>query len=216
MESASHSSREQILERIRNALRTPAANPSAPKPGQRAIFSPVSSPLERFAAECADNFTELKLTVNRMETVEALATLLRELPAGEIYVQDVPELRELITRADGRQVRWSSQGPPAEASQATVTQAEALVAMTGSILVSSAGCGGRGSSVVAPCHIVIARRQQLVPDLERALALVTERGLPARSSFVGLITGCSRTADIEKLLVIGAHGPRRLVVVLQQ
>ncbi|HMK31565.1 MAG TPA: LUD domain-containing protein, partial [Terriglobales bacterium] len=113
-------------------------------------------------------------------------------------------------------VTWSSQGPPAEACQATVTQAEALVAMTGSILVSSLGCGGRGSSVVAPCHIVVARVQQLVPTIEQALALVKERGLPARSSFVGLITGCSRTADIEKLLVIGAHGPRRLAVVLQQ
>ncbi|HXZ79962.1 MAG TPA: LUD domain-containing protein [Terriglobales bacterium] len=215
MESASQSSREQILERIRNALRARVPLPAS-RAEPRGIFSPIPSPLERFAAECAANYTELTLTANRMETVEALTKILGELPVGEIYVQDVPELRELITRADGREVKWSSQGPPSEASQATITQAEALVAITGSILVSSVGCGGRGSSIVAPCHIVIARLQQLVPDLERALAMVTERGLPARSSFVGLITGCSRTADIEKLLVIGAHGPRRLVVILQQ
>jgi L-lactate dehydrogenase complex protein LldG len=51
--------------------------------------------------------------------------------------------------------------------------------------------------------------------LEAALARVREKGLDANNSFVGLITGSSRTADIEKILVLGAHGPRRLVLVLQ-
>jgi L-lactate dehydrogenase complex protein LldG len=88
------------------------------------------------------------------------------------------------------------------------------VALTGSIVTSS-GCGGRGASVVPDCHIVFATTDQLVPDLEAAMALIQQRGLPSKSSYVGLITGSSRTADIEKILVLGAHGPRRLAVVLE-
>ena len=97
--------------------------------------------------------------------------------------------------------------------QATITHAEALVALTGSVLVSAA-CGGRGASVVAPVHIVIATREELVPDLEAAFTLIRQRELPHKNSYLCLITGSSRTADIEKILVMGAHGPRRLIVML--
>ena len=129
------------------------------------------------------------------------------------YWQDARELRRMAPAwPGGRSLRWSSEGAPNEASQATITLAEALVASTGSALVS-ASCGGRGASVVAPCHIVNARLEQLVPDMDAALARAQESGAVSRNSFLGLITGSSRTADIEKILVMGAHGPRRLVVV---
>ena len=62
---------------------------------------------------------------------------------------------------------------------------------------------------------MLAKLDQLVPDLESAFTRVRERNIQFQNSFVGLITGSSRTADIEKILVQGAHGPRRLVVVLQ-
>ncbi|MGO8937744.1 MAG: LUD domain-containing protein, partial [Mycobacterium sp.] len=58
-------------------------------------------------------------------------------------------------------------------TQATVTLAEALIAQTGSILVTAA-CGGRGASVIAPCHIVYATVAQLVPDLATALSRVSQ------------------------------------------
>jgi L-lactate dehydrogenase complex protein LldG len=103
---------------------------------------------------------------------------------------------------------------PQEATQATVTTAEALVAQTGSILASSA-IAGRGASIVAPVHIVYATTSQIVPDLETALGLVHERKQYDKASYVGLISGSSRTADIEKILVQGAHGPRRLVLILE-
>ena len=74
-----------------------------------------------------------------------------------------------------RSIRWSSEGRPAEQSQATVTLAEALVAQTGSVFVSAA-CGGRAASVVAPVHVVVASVQQLLPDLGAAFARLRERG----------------------------------------
>ena len=130
-------------------------------------------------------------------------------------MQDDPSLRRLIElAAPARTIRWSSEGAPAETSQATVTLAEALIAQTGSILVT-ASCGGRGASVIAPCHIVYATMAQLVPDLTTALGRVSQDGILDRNSFACVISGSSRTADIEKILVQGAHGPRRLVVILQ-
>jgi L-lactate dehydrogenase complex protein LldG len=168
--------------------------------------------MERFLAESAANYMEVLRPQNEDETAAALRQVLASLPAGEIFVQDTPELRSLAAAAGDRPVRWSSEGGPVESSQATVTLCEALVALTGSVLVSS-GCGGRGASVVAPCHIVVAKAEQLAPDLEAALARARE--IAFDHSYVGLITGCSRTSDIEKLLVIGAHGPRRLVVIVR-
>ena len=104
-------------------------------------------------------------------------------------------------------------GGQPKSSQATITLAEAVVAQTGSVFVS-ASCGGRGASVVAPVHIVVASVDQLVPGLDAAFTRIRESGTPEKNSMLCLITGSSRTADIEKILVMGAHGPRRLVVFL--
>ena len=204
--------RARILARLRAALQTPA--PGHSSSARRPIFAPVADALERFQKECAENKTECLVVADLAAGGAAVAGVLDALPAGEIFVQDAPDLRVLApTWEKARRLRWSSEGGPAEASQATVTKAEALVALTGSLL-TSAGCGGRGASVVAPVHIVVATLEQLVPDLEAAFTRVRESGLVARNSYLCLITGSSRTADIEKILVLGAHGPRRLVVVL--
>lgn len=208
-------SRNRILERIRAGLRTPAAevHPSA---AGGVIFAPIENPLERFQQECAANLMECLLAANPTESAERLARVLESLPAGEIFLQDSPSLRHLIELAKpGRPLRWSSEGAPHEASQATITLAEALIAQTGSVFVT-ASCGGRGASVVAPCHIVFATIDQLVPDLQTALANASKAGKLDSNSFACVISGSSRTADIEKILVQGAHGPRRLVVIVQR
>jgi L-lactate utilization protein LutC len=92
-----------------------------------------------------------------------------------------------------------------------LTRAEALVARTGSVYLTSTSAGGRQLSVLVPTHVVVATAAQLVPSIGDALATL-ERD--AQASFATFITGPSRTADIEKILVLGAHGPKRLVVVL--
>ncbi len=211
MASVENPSREKILERVRSALRNPA--PRHPSPSPKPFFAEVTDPVARFQAECTANLTECILASNQADSAAAIARVLGSLPPGEIFVQDAPELHAM-SEAWSRGIRWSSAGGPSETSQATISKCEGLIAMTGSIVVSSS-CGGRGASVVAPCHIVYATIDQLVPDLEAAMARVYSNGTAEKNSFVGLITGSSRTADIEKILVLGAHGPRRLVVVLQ-
>ena len=97
----------------------------------------------------------------------------------------------------------------------SVTGCDCLVAQTGSIFVSTRSAGGRALSVLPPVHLVIARRDQIVPDLPAAFALLRQRYGDHWPSAISLITGPSRTADIEKILVMGAHGPKRLALYFE-
>lgn len=213
MEQTDNSGRERILARIRSALRETAPKHAAPA-SSGPIFAPVADPLERFQKECALNLTECVVTSDMGASATAVGQVLSSVPEGGIFVQDAPELRRMVSLwQEGRGIRWSNEGGPLETSQATITLTETLVAQTGSIFVSSS-CGGRGASVAAPVHIVVATLAQMVPDLEAAFARLRERGTQEKNSMLCLITGSSRTADIEKILVMGAHGPKRLVVVL--
>jgi len=91
----------------------------------------------------------------------------------------------------------------------------ALIAQTGSVLLTARSGGGRALSVLPPHHVVIARREQLLPDLPAAYALLHKKYGPASwPSMITLITGPSRTGDIERILVLGAHGPKKLTVIL--
>jgi L-lactate dehydrogenase complex protein LldG len=212
--ATSNRSRETILARIRDGLRTPAP-PIEDKTFYGPIFEAVENPLERFQQECKANLMECQLTVDPAGSAQALAQVLQSLPDGEVFVQDDPVLRRLMLASGSqRQVRWSTEGGPREQAQATVTLADALIAQTGSIFVSASG-GGRGASVVAPTHIVYATAKQLVPDLVTALRNATTDGRLDRNSYACMISGSSRTADIEKILVQGAHGPMRLVVIVE-
>jgi L-lactate dehydrogenase complex protein LldG len=213
--TTSNPSREAILARIRSALRTPIA-PIEAKTFDGQIFEPITNPLERFEQECKANLMEFHLTADADSSVQTLKQVFASLALGEIFVQDDPILRRLMeAAAAAQQICWSSEGRPAESSKATVTLAEALVAQTGSIFVTS-GCGGRGATVVAPVHIVYATTSQLVPDLVTALRNATAEGKMEKNSYGCMISGSSRTADIEKILVQGAHGPMRLVMLLEK
>lgn len=101
-----------------------------------------------------------------------------------------------------------------ESCDAGITECEALVAQTGGVLVSAARSGGRGLSVLPPHHIVLATADQLLADLTAAFDLLRERYGDSPPSFISFVTGASRTGDIERILVLGAHGPKKLTVLL--
>lgn len=101
-----------------------------------------------------------------------------------------------------------------EGCQVAITECEALVAQIGGVLVSSRNSGGRSLSVLPHHHVVLATPDQLVGDMSEGFDLVTRRYAPDYPSFVGFIAGASRTGDIERILVLGAHGPRKLTVVM--
>ncbi len=98
--------------------------------------------------------------------------------------------------------------------EAGLTTCEALIARTGSILVSGATESGRRLSVYPEKHLVVATMSQLVPDIKDGLQLIKTKYGTKIPSMISLVSGPSRTADIEKTLVMGAHGPRELVLFL--
>jgi L-lactate dehydrogenase complex protein LldG len=101
-----------------------------------------------------------------------------------------------------------------ESCDAGITSCEALVAQTGSILVSSATSGGRALSILPHVHVVIATPDQIVATLADALHAAKARHDGCMPSMLSFITGPSRTGDIERILVLGAHGPKELILVL--
>ena len=97
--------------------------------------------------------------------------------------------------------------PKAESAEACITGCEMLVARTGSILLSSHQNMGRMASVYYPVHLVFAYANQIVPDIEDAFNALKKKYGSDLPSMISLTSGPSRTADIEKTLVVGVHGP---------
>ena len=97
--------------------------------------------------------------------------------------------------------------PYVEHAEACITSCEMLVARTGSILLSSAQHMGRTAPVFYPVHIVFAYTDQIVHDIDEAFVAMKKKYQDNLPSMINLNTGPSRTADIEKTLVVGVHGP---------
>lgn len=98
--------------------------------------------------------------------------------------------------------------------EAGITGCEFLIARTGSVLVSSASLSGRQMHAFPPVHFIMAYQSQLVDYPENALKAIQQKYGTKLPSAITTITGPSRTADIEKTLVLGAHGPKELIVLL--
>ena len=97
-----------------------------------------------------------------------------------------------------------------------VTGCEFLVAHLGSVLISSAQVSGRRLNVYPEIHIVVAKSDQLTEYLDHALEKMRNKYKNELPSLISNITGPSRTADIEKTLVMGMHGPKSLIVIIEE
>jgi L-lactate dehydrogenase complex protein LldG len=80
--------------------------------------------------------------------------------------------------------------------------------------MSAAQDSGRTVSVYAPVHICIAYMNQLVYELKEGLQMLKEKYARELPSMITFATGPSRTADIEKTLIVGVHGPKEVFVFL--
>jgi L-lactate dehydrogenase complex protein LldG len=90
-----------------------------------------------------------------------------------------------------------------------ITEVDFAVANTGTLAQAADRVDQRLASTLTEIHVALADPARVLPDLG---ALLRELG-PARTRYLALVTGPSRTADIERVLTIGVHGPRRLVIV---
>ncbi|MBJ6143577.1 LUD domain-containing protein [Hymenobacter sp. BT559] len=209
------SSRDTMLARIRTAL----ATGPAPQPPQPDWTAPVHPPLPdaELAVTFAASFRRIGGEFFYCETLAQLGTELRawlaeRLPDGQQFYVWEPALQKLLSQAD---VPFQATEADFKAQAAVgLTSCEALVARTGSIVVAPATASGRRLSIYPDQHIVLARPSQVVAEIGDALRAVQSRYGAELPSMMSLTTGPSRTADIEKTLVLGAHGPRRLTLFL--
>jgi L-lactate dehydrogenase complex protein LldG len=217
------------LEKNRAVLEAEAARaPQAPPPF---VHPPQDDPAAQFAAElarlegyphrCPDD--EAALEVIRDILRQHGATSIISWDLGEI---DLPGLDSLLAELnvallDGR-VAVSGEERAArlqalEPAPVCISGADAGIAESGTLLLLGGAGRGRLASLLAPVHIAVLRSAQLVRGLGDAFAAIQARRGPdlfADLSNLTLITGPSRTADIELTLTLGVHGPREIHVVL--
>ncbi|HNQ22683.1 MAG TPA: lactate utilization protein C [Phycisphaerae bacterium] len=134
-------------------------------------------------------------------------------PCGVLVEPDLP-WRELILAAVPDSVNVLT--PPVSDEQlfavgAGISGVAAAVAETGSIVCVSGPSRWRSLSLVPPVHIAVVREEQILPDLLDLLATAPPENLPAQ---LVVITGPSKTADIEGILITGVHGPGEVHVVV--
>ena len=169
---------------------------------------------ELFAKNCADLKADFQLLASRDELKTALAKI-RDAEKWQRVASHDGELSNFACKALGLPTLLTDKGYDVQALEKCdvgVTECDVLVAQTGGVVVTSRSAGGRALSILPPHHVVVARREQLVADLPAAFALLQQKYAPDYPSMIGFITGPSRTGDIERILVLGAHGPKKLTI----
>jgi len=205
-----NTARENILHKIKQALAQPVPVPFPASEGTESVFQPSTQELE---IEFAENFTKLQgrfsFCADEKELVTQLQALIELRKWTKIYSVET-ELKTKLSDA-GFSTVYSDDVAVCDAA---ITGCESLIARTGSMVMSSAQLSGRTISVYAPVHICIAYTKQLVYDIGESLQQLREGYGQQFPSMVTLATGPSRTADIEKTLVVGVHGPKEVFCFL--
>jgi len=208
-----NSSRKEIFQRIAAASKrrlafvdsTPTVGAPIYKPVLPDIITCFKNELEAINGQCVicDNETDLYGKLKSFVTKKELPYLF----CRDTYIAHQLQQNGIPLSFD--EINF-------EAMQAGITGCEFLVARTGSTLVSSSSQSGRQLNVFPPIHIVLAHVSQLVNYLDDALISIQQKYGDDLPSAISTITGPSRTADIEKTLVLGAHGPKEFIVFLSK
>jgi L-lactate dehydrogenase complex protein LldG len=223
--------REKILARVREALKV-----VAPLPGSHgeihapASAKPSASSARQWLPKVGENFeeqlalfsrnaAELKADFQPLASRDELKTALAKISATENWKRIAThrgELTDSISGALNLPICFTDKNYDVhelEACDAGISECDALIAQTGSVLVTNRSAGGRALSVLPPHHVVLARREQLVADLPAAFDLLKQKYAANYPGMISFITGPSRTGDIERILVLGAHGPKKLTIL---
>jgi L-lactate dehydrogenase complex protein LldG len=204
------------------AAHTPHAPPPFVHPAQDdlpAQFAAELAKLEGYPHRCADD----------TQALDAIRLILQRHQATSVVAWDraqigLPGLDALLAELGARVLDSDTIGferaarlQALEPVLICISGADAGIAESGTLVLRSGSGRGRLASLIAPVHIAVLRRAQIVRGLGAALALLQEqhgRDLFVDSSNLTLISGPSRTGDIELTLTLGVHGPREIHVVL--
>jgi L-lactate dehydrogenase complex protein LldG len=203
--------RDDILNRLR-AQEREATHPPAWRSGRR-----FTSLADRFYRSLTAVAGEVRRAANLAEALQELDSLLWEIKPQQVAVNDEPPLTSLDLPSRWPNLQWYVVGQSegdlrafCATADVGISGAEAALAETGTVIIHSGPGRSRLVSLLPPVHIALLSTAKLTPDLFTWTS--NRRGdLP---SSVTLISGPSKTADIEQTLAIGVHGPKRFLVIL--
>ena len=203
--------RKEILERLSSKGRkTNLPSPWRSRRGLENLQDQFSEALEKVKGEVyrASDFEE---------AINILGEVISELNAKKIVVADEAPLSQIDFSRRFLDIEWHTIGQTdgnlrdfCASADVGITSADVALAETGSVVVSSGPGRSRAASLLPPVHIVILSASKLLPDIFTWTA--NRRGdMPSQ---VVIVSGPSKTADIEQTLVVGVHGPKRFIVIL--
>ncbi len=205
---ATSPAKENMLKRIREALSNPVPLPFPQSEGNSSVFVENNEdPLVIFAEEFTKLQGKFSFCANEADLKTQLQNLIAEKAWTKVYCRE-SKLNNILNSIS---IDTYNDLPSCEVS---ITGCETLVARTGTMVLSAAQESGRTTSVYAPIHVCVAYTNQVVYDVKDALLGLKEKYVDSFPSFVSFASGPSRTADIEKTLVTGVHGPKEVYCFL--
>jgi L-lactate dehydrogenase complex protein LldG len=205
--------REQILARIRNALLDKIDSPYQEVDFSSEIFAlppEASEPEVLFAQKLIEAGGQFVYCENEKSFLDYLQLLIHQKKWPALCCSN-KQLANLLTLGNIPNLMAIEAD---DSDSIGITTCEKLIARSGSIMVSSAEGHGRKAFSAHDVHIVKAYASQVVTSLKEAFVAMRAKYKEGLPSQITVITGPSRTADIEKTLVMGAHGPKELFVFL--
>src|ERR1035438_6492425 len=202
--------KEKILKKVRKALIQKSTD-STNIDFDSDIYQKAEEPLEIiFAQQLTKLNGKFIYCENEKELGENLTLLIEENKWDNVFcfekkAKDILKKSKIIFSENEKEIRHVDVG---------VSLCEYLAARTGSVFVTSKQLSGRRLPAFANYHIVIAYSSQLVYTIKEALNGIKKKYGNNLPSMIVNISGPSRTADIEKTLVQGAHGPKEIYVFL--
>jgi L-lactate dehydrogenase complex protein LldG len=204
------SARDRILKRVRSGRESLPAVESW-------VYPPQQSDLAaRFIRALTAAGGEAYLVNDLKAAWKFLAVVLKDLDARRVMYNQEPPLNQNSLEIHLPQVEWIAAGSGDISRQACqeaeigLTGALFGLAETGSVGIAGNSTSSRLVSLLPPVHIVLLDQRLLVPDLISWESIRPER-LPSQ---LVLVSGPSKTADIEQTLVVGAHGPKQFTVII--
>jgi len=204
-------SREKILKKVRDALIEKTEPPYPIIDQESPVFRDITEQLDvNFAQELVKVAGKFVYCESEDEFTAMLKQFILEKDWSVLFCLD-PIVQKVLREAG---IPYVSKQEEFLEAKIGITRCEYLIARLGSVMVSSHLSPGRKINAYPDVHLILGYTSQLVPDLKHALAAIRKKYNHNYPSMISLITGPSRTADIEKTLVLGAHGPRELYVFL--
>lgn len=172
--------------------------------------------LERFEAQVGASGGKVAVCGSREEALSAVGHELRQRNVREVLSGGLREgwaslLQQIL------QVKLLEGLPaitPSGIPEVGIGEADYAIAETGTLVEIGRIRDRHLPSLLPPVHIALLSRDRILPDLDACFATLLSVLSQEPRARVVFITGPSRSADIEKLLILGAHGPRELIVVI--